>query len=150
MVEERIHATAVALLGQAALIRGPSGSGKSDLALRCLMLEPGPLLPGRLELVADDQVFVEHRDGRLLVSCPDTIRGRLEVRGLGIIDVPVAAEAELALVVDLTDAAVIERIPDRSATTTVAGVPVACLRLAPFEASAPAKLALALAATRLI
>jgi HPr kinase/phosphorylase len=140
---ELVHGTAIASAGRGALIRGPSGSGKSDLALRCLMQAPTMLLPNTVELVSDDQVLVE-RDGRqLLVRSPPAIRGLIEVRGLGIIRIPAVELAQLSLVVDLVAADKIERMPDRR-SASIAGVPVPLLELAPFEISAPIKLLLAL------
>src|SRR5690606_1406936 len=92
-----VHGTAIALAGRAALIRGAAGSGKSDLALRCLAQPATDLIAGQALLVADDQVAATARDGRLVLTCPDTIRGLLEVRGLGIVAVPAGDAAELEL-----------------------------------------------------
>lgn len=141
---ERHHGTAIALAGRAALIRGPSGAGKSDLALRCILQPATPLLPAA-ELVADDQVEVDSRDGRLIVRAPDAIRGLIEVRGIGIVRVSVVAEAELALIVLLQPRNHIERYPEPLPTEPMCGVEVPKLGIEPFEASAPLKLLLALA-----
>jgi serine kinase of HPr protein (carbohydrate metabolism regulator) len=143
--EQTTHGTAIAAGGRAALIVGPSGAGKSDLALRCLALAPSPLIPGPVWLVADDRVIIELQDGRLRVAAPATIRGRLEVRGLGILEVPGVDSADLVLVVDLTGAGPIERLPDPAPRRTIQGVSLPVLRLSPLEASAPVKLLLALA-----
>ena len=84
---ERLHATAIAVGARAILIRGPSGCGKSDLALRCLALPSSGLVTSPAKLVSDDQVLLT-RDGlSLSVSAPQTLLGRLEVRGLGILEV---------------------------------------------------------------
>ena len=139
------HGTAIAAGGRAALIVGPSGSGKSDLALRCLALAPSPLIPVPASLVTDDRVIIELKGGRLQVSAPATIRGRLEVRGLGILDVPGVEGADLVLVVDLGEVGPIERLPDPVPRRDILGVSLPVLRLSPFEASAPVKLLLALA-----
>jgi HPr kinase/phosphorylase len=141
---ELIHGTCVALGKRAALLRGKPGAGKSDLALRFMALPAEASLKPRL--VADDQVFVEARaDGTLLVSPPKTIAGKIEVRGIGIVEVPYLARAELALICDLGDAKDVPRMPEETPeTTVVAGIPVPVLRLAPFEASAPLKLKMAL------
>jgi serine kinase of HPr protein (carbohydrate metabolism regulator) len=103
----------------------------------------GALAPG---LVADDQVYVSaNPDGTLTASAPPTIAGKIEVRGLGIMPVPFLPEAELVLVCDLAGSNDVPRMPAESAKTTVlAGVPLPTLRLAPFEASAPLKLKMAL------
>lgn len=134
-----VHATTVLVDGLGVLIRGPSGSGKSDLALR--------LIDAGARLVADDQTAVEARDGRLWASPPASIAGKLEVRGLGIVAVPFAPSAALGLAVDLVPADRIERLPEPG-TTVLLGVVIPILLLVPFEASAPAKLRLAVAAQK--
>ena len=75
---ETVHASTVAVDGRAVLITGPSGSGKSDLALR--------LLDRGFILVSDDQTIVKKDGDRLLASAPPNIAGKLEVRGIGIVD----------------------------------------------------------------
>jgi HPr kinase/phosphorylase len=134
-----VHATSVLVDGTGVLIRGPSGSGKSDLALR--------LIDGGARLVSDDQTALEARDGRLWASAPPSIAGKLEVRGLGIVAVPGVAAAPLGLVVDLVPPDRIERLPEAS-TATLLGVILPILQVSPFEASAPAKLRLAVAAQK--
>ena len=141
---ELIHGTCVALGPHAALIRGPSGSGKSDLALRFLALaaEPGlePLL------VADDQVWIEtQKDGSLAASAPPTLAGKIEVRGLGIVEVPHREAARIALAVDLVLPQEVPRMPPNPLDRiTLAGVTLPVVRLTPFELSAALKLRLAL------
>jgi HPr kinase/phosphorylase len=143
---ELVHGTCVALGRTAALLRGPSGSGKSDLALRFLYLaRRGPAALEAPILVADDQVCLVRNDGRLLAKPPDTIRGRIEVRGVGIVEVKSLMEADLALVVDLMPATAIERLPDGKAKARLLGVELPLVGLFPWEASAPIKLAIALA-----
>jgi HPr kinase/phosphorylase len=141
---ELVHGTCVALGPRAALLRGPSGAGKSDLALRFLALSGGG--GDRPLLVADDQVFVTpNGHGRLVASAPATIAGKIEVRGLGIIEVPALGQAELALVCDLVGTKEVPRMPPHPRERTViAGVPVPLIKLDPFEASAPLKLKMAL------
>ena len=141
---ELVHGTCVALGRRGVLLRGGAGSGKSDLALRFMALPgEGSLAPG---LVADDQVYVSaNPDGTLTASAPPTIAGKIEVRGLGIMPVPFLPEAELVLVCDLVGGKDVPRMPPESEKATVlAGVPLPTLRLAPFEASAPLKLKMAL------
>jgi serine kinase of HPr protein (carbohydrate metabolism regulator) len=140
---ELVHATAIAVGTAAALIRGPSGSGKSDLALRCLALAPSPLLPGAAHLVADDQVLLSRKAGTIVARAPEAIRGKLEVRGVGILTVPFARSASVRLVVDLLPGGY-DRMPDPDSTVPLLGVDVPHIRLAPFEGSAAAKLLLAL------
>jgi HPr kinase/phosphorylase len=140
-----VHATSVALKvsrsWRVVLLRGPSGAGKSDLALR--LIDAG----GRL--IADDQTHLARQGSRLIASPPPAIAGKIEVRGVGIIDLPrsrLLARAPLALIVDLVPGVRIERLPD-PAHETLEGVVLPCLALAPFEFSAVAKLRLALAQT---
>lgn len=141
---ELVHGTCVAFGRRGVLLRGGSGAGKSDLALRVLSL------PGEGEdrplLVADDQVWIEPGTGdRLLASPPSTIAGKIEVRGLGIVEMPFLAEAELVLVCDLVSETEVPRMPPESwDRAVVAGLSVPVLKLAPFEASAPLKLKMAL------
>jgi serine kinase of HPr protein (carbohydrate metabolism regulator) len=142
---ETHHGTAIALAGTAVLIRGPSGSGKSDLALRCLALAPTALTAVPAMLVADDYVTVTRTGDKLVAEAPATIRGKLEVRGLGIVTVPCLDRAELVLVADLVAPERIERLPDPAPEVDLAGVKLPLLHIAPFEASAPVKLLLALA-----
>ncbi len=141
---ELVHGTCVALGRRGALLRGESGSGKSDLALRFLALAgDGELRP---VLVADDQVFVEpNGKGQLLASPPKTIAGKIEIRGLGIVAVPYLSEAELVLVCDLVSGNDVPRLPvEPWERTEIAGRLVPALKLAPFELSAPLKLKMAL------
>ena len=140
-----IHATSIALNGRAALICGPSGSGKSDLALRCLMQGSSPLVRGQVRLVADDYTHFRRQDDAVFLRAPDSIRNKLEVRGYGIVSLDAIDEARLALIVELVGAHQVERLPDPLPLREIAGVPVPVLRLAAFEASAACKLLLALA-----
>jgi HPr kinase/phosphorylase len=133
----RVHGTAIALGGDGILLRGPSGAGKSDLALR--MIDQGA------RLVADDQTELRREGSDIIMSAPATIAGRLEVRGLGIMTVPSVAAVPLRLVVDLLPAADVERLPEPLSCALLDGL-VPLVALAPFEASAPAKLRLALRA----
>lgn len=143
---ELVHGTCVALGHRAALLRGASGAGKSDLALRFLFLaRRGPAAPDSPALVADDQVRLLRDGARILASAPASIRGKIEVRGIGIVGVRFEPEAELALVVDLVTPGAIERLPEPDMTVPVLGLQIPLVRLAPFEYSAPIKLALALA-----
>lgn len=141
---ERVHATALALGDKAVLIRGASGSGKSDLALRCVAMPPLPHMNARAELVADDQVLLTLVDGVIEASAPPAIAGKIEVRGLGILTFPYRSSARLALVVDLVPPEDVPRFPLEPQTASYLGVGVPALRLFAFEASAPVKLILAL------
>jgi serine kinase of HPr protein (carbohydrate metabolism regulator) len=120
---------------RAALITGPSGAGKSDLTLR--------LIGCGWRLVADDYAHVTASGGCLYALAPETIAGRMEVRGLGIVPVCARGLTRLALVVDLVEGPV-ERLPE-PASRTLEGVALPLLRLNGFEASAVEKVATALA-----
>ena len=126
-----IHATAIAIEGDAILLRGPPGAGKSDLALR--------LIDGGARLVADDQALLRRADNQVFVRAPAEIAGLIEVRGVGILRVDLISEAPIALVADLVPSTQIERIPDNR-FEKVLGLAIPLITLAPFEASAPAKL----------
>jgi serine kinase of HPr protein (carbohydrate metabolism regulator) len=145
-VPELVHGTAIAVAGRAVLLRGPSGAGKSDLALR-LIAGGGrfPGLAGEPVLIADDQVQLWVADGRLVVAAPETIAGRLEIRGVGIVTVPHAREARLALVVDLVPPAQVPRLPEPESVVFL-GVSVPRLSLESRSAGAPLKVLAALAA----
>jgi HPr kinase/phosphorylase len=143
---EVVHGTCVALGQRGALLRGPSGCGKSDLALRFLFLaRRGPAAIEAPVLVADDRVELRREGGRLLAGCPESIRGKIEVRGVGIVNVKALAACELVLVVDLVGPEAVQRLPEADVTVRLAGIDLPLLRLAPFESSAPIKLALAVA-----
>jgi HPr kinase/phosphorylase len=144
LARELVHGTCVALGQSAALLRGESGAGKSDLALRFLALPgEGALRP---ILVADDQVWVEmDATGQPIASVPPAIAGRIEVRGLGITEMLFLAAAPLVLICDLVAADQVPRMPpDPFERTIVAGAAVPVLKLSAFEASAPLKLRMAL------
>lgn len=134
-----IHGTCVLLSGIGLLLRGRSGSGKSDLALR--------LIDGGARLIADDRVELWMEDGRLMAKAPQALAGLLEVRGVGILPVPAAPEAPVGLVVDLVERDRVERLPHAETATLLEAAPPR-LALAPFDASAPAKLRLAAEAVR--
>ena len=98
-----VHAACVEWLGAGVLIRGKSGAGKSDLALR--------LIDAGAALVADDQVLLENG----IASAPARLQGLLEVRGLGIVRLPFVEKTAVVLTIDLCSADEIERLPDRLA-----------------------------------
>jgi len=141
--KQLVHGTCVAFGPHAALLRGSSGSGKSDLALRFLALPADLGMAPRL--VADDQVVVEAQAGGLVASAPDTLAGKLEVRGLGIMTLPHVTQAKLVLIVDFVASDEVPRMPPEPLPrVTLLGVSVPNLQLAPFEDSAPLKLKMAL------
>jgi serine kinase of HPr protein (carbohydrate metabolism regulator) len=130
-----VRGTCIAIDGRGLLLQGDSGSGKSDLALR--LIEDGA------RLVADDYTDVSARDGALLASAPEAIRGLLEVRGLGIVRLDWLAAAPIVAAIELVPAAEVPRMPEAD-TLLLLGIGLPRFRLAAFEASAPAKVRLAL------
>ena len=131
---ETVHASSVAMDGRAVLITGPSGSGKSDLALR--------LLDRGFTLVSDDQTIVRREGGRLIASAPPNIAGKLEIRGVGIVEMEAVKDTPVALVVQLTSE--IERLPDERRERPVLGVNLPLVSVDALTASAASKVALAL------
>jgi HPr kinase/phosphorylase len=135
----RIDGVAVAIDGHAILLRGPSGSGRSDLALR--------LIDEGASLISDEQVEL-HRDGdRLLVGAPQLmpppLKGYIEARGVGLVAVKhITGSLPLAWVIDMADAREIERMP-AAETAEYLGITAPLLKLDPFAVSATAKLRLA-------
>ena len=137
-----VHSTTIAFGDRAVMLRGPSGAGKSDLALRFLAAEgQWPLQQGERRLIADDQTRIDVIDGRLRATAPASLSGKIEVRGIGIVECAFRESGWLSLVVDLVPPDEIERLPDERIVTLL-GVAVRLQSLAPFEASAVAKLGL--------
>ena len=131
---EMIHASTVASEGRAVVISGPSGSGKSDLALR--------LLDRGFTLVSDDQTLIRRENGRLLASPPPTIAGKLEVRGIGIVEMEHLEDVPVGLFVELTGE--FERMPEEDRERQLLGLALPLVSLDASAASAPSKVALAL------
>lgn len=131
---EMLHATTVAKGGRAVIIAGRSGSGKSDLALR--------LFDRGFVLVSDDQTMVRKDGSRLLASAPSTIKGKLEVRGIGIVEVETVDDVPVCLIVDLAEA--IERMPEAGLQRTMLGIAIPVVGIDAMGASAPAKVEIAL------
>lgn len=132
---EQVHATCVEIDGHGVLLRGPSGSGKSDLALR-LINEGG-------HLVADDYTILESREDHLLAAAPPNTAGIMEVRGVGLVKVGGVAVARVQLVVDLVPPEEVERMPEHN-MVVLRDIAIPCFQVTPFEASATAKIRMAL------
>lgn len=132
-----IHGTAVAIAGRAVLLTGPSGSGKSDLALR--------LISDGAALIADDAVIIAYVTNTLIVGRPEGGSERLTVRGVGMIAAARSSEsAPFALAIRLVAAPLDELEPQLGAAGPWHGVSIPEIALYPFEASASAKVMLAL------
>lgn len=125
------YGTAIAFEGVGFLVRGPSGSGKSDLALRLLM--QGGVL------IADDQTLVYRQDDQLLAQCPEPLKNKLEVRGVGIVFIPTVEKHPLHALIKLQSWDLIERLPD-PCFETLGGVSLPSYAIDPWSLSAVDKL----------
>jgi HPr kinase/phosphorylase len=136
-----VHASAVLVGRRAVLIRGPAGAGKSRLALALLQAADAGILRFA-RLVADDRAHLDAAHGRLLVRPAPALAGLIEVRGLGIRQVPFEPVAVVGLVLDLAadDGA---RLPlDAARETVIAGIRLPRLPVAPGLDPLPLALAL--------
>ncbi|NCN84782.1 MAG: aldolase [Sphingomonadales bacterium] len=124
-----IHATAVAISGAGLLIRGKSGSGKSDLALR--------LIDRGATLISDDQVNISRKDRTLLLSPPASLAGKLELRSLGIWERNHVSGIDLKLIIDLVEQP--ERFPMDNQVVILLGIKVPSCTLNAMETSAAIK-----------
>jgi HPr kinase/phosphorylase len=135
----RLHATCVQIGATGVLLLGPSGSGKSDMALR--------LIDGGALLVADDQVHIERRGERLLGRAAGALAGLIEVRGVGILKMAHCAQSPISLAVELAPDERPARLPDTLGWSLL-GIDLPRLRLDPRAPSACAKVRLALSSER--
>jgi len=132
-----IHGSCVAIGERAVLLRGGSGSGKSDLALR--------LIDEGATLVADDYVALSAQAGRLYAEPPAALSGLIEVRGLGLVQMPYRQRAPVELNVTLVTRQDMARLPEPQ-SIELGGIALPAIHFVPFEASATAKIRLALRA----
>ena len=131
-----IHASTVAIDNIAIMLVGDAGTGKSDLDLR--------LIDEGASLIADDQTFLMRDGDRLVASAPDTIKGLIEVRHVGLLRMPYVTAATVGLFIELTGLhEELERLPEENFIEMLE-VRVQCLRLPAFAASTPAKIRAAL------
>lgn len=131
-----LHATCVALDGQAVLLAGTAGVGKTDVALR-LMDHGG-------QLVSDDQTALCVTGGVLLAAPPAPIAGLIELRHVGLLRMPFVTDIPVRLYVELVaQDAPLERLPP-AAIISFLDCPVRRLKLPGYAASTPAKIRLAL------
>jgi len=128
-----VHASCVAIGGRAVLIAGASGRGKSDLAMR--------LIDRGARLVSDDYTLLAVDGDRLIASPPERIAGKIELRGVGIMEVDPLHDVPVCLIVDLD--LPVERLPE-AASRPLAGLDVPLVALSALEASAPIKVESAL------
>ena len=131
-----LHGSAVAIKSadgtiSAVMLRGRSGSGKSDLAFR--LIEMGGML------ICDDQVVLQRRQDKIMASAAEAIYGLIEVRGVGLLKYPVSPPAPLRLVVDLVPREDVPRLPDWK-TVDMLGVALPCINLHAFDESTTLKI----------
>lgn len=130
-IRSTLHATSVVFCGRGLLLRGPSGSGKSDLALR--IMDAGGML------VSDDYTAISVMDGHLYATPPAAIAGMMEVRGVGLLKVPTIPCAQIDLVVNCESFGAIERLPP-VIHAEIEGLSLRALNVYALESSAVAKL----------
>ncbi|MBE1236459.1 HPr kinase/phosphatase C-terminal domain-containing protein [Phaeovibrio sulfidiphilus] len=136
LLPQNVHATSIGKNGVAVLFLGPSGSGKSDLALR--------LMDRGWGLISDDRTDLVRHENRLLARAPGVLAGLMEVRGLGVVNVPyLNSDTPVCMAVELVPLDRVERLPEPQ-ETVVFGIPLPLFRLYAFEASAPLKVEKAL------
>lgn len=146
-----VHGTCVAIncsdnIARAALLRGAPGSGKSDLALRFIdLFGADKSSREQASLVSDDQVLLTREGDVLEARAPGAIAGKMEVRGLGIVEVTHLAHAQLTMIIDLVGADEVPRMPDDPPPSEeLLGFSLPVFKLNPFEHSCPVKLKLLL------
>jgi serine kinase of HPr protein (carbohydrate metabolism regulator) len=126
------HGSAIAFGDKGAVfLRGPSGAGKSDLAFR--------LIAAGGVLISDDQVEFTRRQDKIFAAGVETIKGLLEVRGVGLVRMPAAHPTPVCLIVDLVSREEVPRLPEWE-TAEIQGVGIPCLKLHAFDASTPLKI----------
>ena len=138
--DSTIHASIVLVGAKAVLIRGPAGSGKSQLAWDLMMAAAQGALPFA-RLVADDRAFVENRSGQLLARPPQALAGVIEIHGLGVRRLEFEALATVGLVVDLAAADAARHPEKTAASATIAGVALPRLAVAAGMTALPLVLA---------
>lgn len=124
---EPVHATSI-VVGQTGIVfLGPSGSGKSSTAFACL--SEAAALGWHAALVADDRTILTVHGNHCVASCPDPIRGYLELRGTGIVRYRQAGRAVMHCAVALTEASTATRLPCDSETFSCGGATLPLMRL---------------------
>lgn len=132
---ETIHASCVAIGDRAVLIEGASGAGKSDLALR--------LIDRGARLVSDDYTMLVRKDGKLVARPPANLAGKMEIRGIGIVEVDHVEDVVVGMLVAIVPQP--PRMPEGGRIRSIAGVKLREIALPALEPSAPIKVEMALA-----
>jgi len=123
---EAVHANCLVVGTFGILIRGVPGSGKSELT--DTLIDAAGTKGNLGVLVADDRVFLTAGNEQVIARAPDTIRGKMEIRGAGLVDAGVMPAAKVHLLVDLVPADTMERLPESAvAQQSLEGVPVPAL-----------------------
>lgn len=131
---ETIHASCVAIGDVAVLIEGKSGAGKSDLALR--------LIDRGARLVSDDYTILVRRRGTLFAHPPANLAGKMEVRGIGIVEMDHVEDVPVSLIVAIEEEP--PRMPPDERKRRFAGVELREIALPSLEPSSAIKVELAL------
>lgn len=146
-----VHGSAVLVGQMGILVRGPARSGKSALCLSTLRRAASLGIDSAL--IADDRVLIAAGAGGVVLTAPATLRGLIEISGVGIVSERSADSAPLLLVVDLCEPAAIDRMPEEVDTAvTISGAMVRRVRLparsAAFGADVLVSLALGASSAR--
>ena len=132
---QSVHATSIVVGQTGLLFLGPSGSGKSSTAFACLT--EAALMGWNAALIADDRTHLTVHADRCIASCPDPIRGLLELRGTGLIGIRHTGRAVIQCAVQLTEASAESRLPPESETFSCNGASMPLMRLWHDGAASP-------------
>ena len=125
------YGSCVEFMQSGILICGSSGCGKSDLCLR--------LIDQGAKLVSDDQTVIENENNALIARCPANIKGLLEIRGIGIVEIPSIEQTEIRLKLILQDSMKIDRMPSKK-RELIENVEIPVFELDAFSLSAIIKI----------
>ena len=90
-----LHGTCVDIKGSGVLIVGRSGAGKSSLAIGLIALGA--------YLVADDQCEIKNANDGLIISKPTSLPKSIEMRGIGLVSVPMVNQTYLSWLVNMDE-----------------------------------------------
>jgi len=127
VADQSIHATAIVVGCTGLLFLGPSGSGKTGTAFTCL--SQAAALGWNAALIADDRTILTVHGGRCIASCPDPIRGLLELRGTGIVCFRQIDRAVIQCAVAVSEPSADTRLPPESETFSCNGASMPLMRL---------------------